>query len=357
MTAPTPPLDGARSENGGPSGPYEVAIIGAGLGGLAVAHRLGEIGVENVAIFERDDGVGGTWRANCYPGAACDVPSHLYSLSFAPNPHWSSTYAGQPEILSYIEGCFDRFAISEKVRFSTPIVSALWHEDRQAWTLTDDYGKEHEAAVVVSAVGLFNTLAEPAIDGIKDFRGTMFHSSRWNRDHDLTGRRVAVIGTGATAIQVVPAIARRTGHLMVYQRTSAWILPRKNEMFTDEQKQVFASDPDALTRHRDELYELFEQNNAFVSGSPFASLLAEVAARLPRAQGSRSRAEGQAHPGLPPRLQTRPGVERLLSGYPAPRCRARHGPHRAHYPHGDTHRGRDRARMRHHRGVHGVPCF
>ncbi len=254
-----------------------MAIIGAGLGGLAVAHRLGEIGVENVAIFERDDGVGGTWRANCYPGAACDVPSHLYSLSFAPNPHWSSTYAGQPEILSYIEGCFDRFAISEKVRFSTPIVSALWHEDRQAWTLTDDYGKEHEAAVVVSAVGLFNTLAEPAIDGIKDFRGTMFHSSRWNRDHDLTGRRVAVIGTGATAIQVVPAIARRTGHLMVYQRTSAWILPRKNEMFTDEQKQVFASDPDALTRHRDELYELFEQNNAFVSGSPFASLLAEVA--------------------------------------------------------------------------------
>jgi cation diffusion facilitator CzcD-associated flavoprotein CzcO len=277
MTDPPRTPGRALSDHQERSGPYEVAVIGAGFGGLAVAHRLSEMGIENLAIFERDDGVGGTWRANSYPGAACDVPSHLYSLSFAPNPHWSSSYAGQPEILDYIEGCFDRFGIRDKIRLSTAIVSALWREDRQSWMLTDNHGNEHEATVVVSAVGLFNTLAPPAIDGLGTFRGTTFHSSRWNPDHDLAGRRVAVIGTGATAIQLVPAIADRVGHVAVYQRTPPWILPRKNELFTDAQKQVFATDPDALTRYREEIYELYEQNNAFVSGSPFATLLAEIA--------------------------------------------------------------------------------
>lgn len=264
-------------ESPGSTGCYDVAVIGAGLGGLCVAHRLGEIGVDNVAIFERDDGVGGTWRANRYPGAACDVPSHLYSLSFAPNPHWSSTYAGQPEILRYIEGCYDRFGISDKVRLSTSIVSARWSDERQSWALSDSGGGEYEARILVSAVGLFNTVASPGIEGIGDFRGTIFHSSRWDTSYDLTGRRVAVIGTGATAIQVVPAIADRAEHLDVYQRTPAWILPRKNEMFTDEQKKAFATDEHELQRHREELYELFEQNTAFISGSPFAELLAEVA--------------------------------------------------------------------------------
>ena len=256
---------------------FEVAVIGAGLGGLAVAHRLAEIGVDDVIIFERDDGVGGTWRANGYPGAACDVPSHLYSLSFAPNPNWSTTYASQPEILRYIEECFDLFGIREKVRFSTSISDAKWLEDRQCWHLYDSGGGEYEARVLVSAVGLFNTLATPAIEGLDDFRGEVFHSSRWNQSHDLNGRRVAVIGTGATAIQVVPAIADRTEHVTVYQRTPAWILPRKNEKFTDAQKETYAKDPEAHRRHREELYELFEENTAFISGSPVAELLAEVA--------------------------------------------------------------------------------
>ena len=275
MTNPLALQDPASRKDA--SGPFDVAVIGAGLGGLAVAHRLAEIGVENLVIFERDDGVGGTWRANSYPGAACDVPSHLYSLSFAPNAHWSSTYAGQPEILSYIEACYDRFGINDKVRLSTSITSARWNEDRQTWRLRDAAGTEHEARIVISAVGLFNTLASPEIDGLSDFGGTVFHSARWDRSHDLTGRRAAVIGTGATAIQVVPAIASHTEHLTVYQRTPAWIVPRKNETFTDAQKQTFARDPESLRRHRDELYELFEQNTAFIRGSDFAELLAEVA--------------------------------------------------------------------------------
>ncbi len=287
----TEPLSAARARpisSTVASGPYEVAVIGAGLGGLAVAHRLYEMGVDSVVLFEREDGVGGTWRANSYPGAACDVPSHLYSLSFAPNPHWSSTYAGQPEILRYIEGCFERFSVREKVLLSTSIASTRWDDERQAWILVDASGIEYEARVLVSAVGLFNTSASPEIEGLDDFRGTVFHSSHWDHAHDLTGRRVAVIGTGATAIQVVPAIADSTEHLTVYQRTPPWILPRKNETFTDDQKQAFESDPEALGRHRDELYELFEQNTAFISGSPVAELLADVAARLPRTQGARS---------------------------------------------------------------------
>jgi cation diffusion facilitator CzcD-associated flavoprotein CzcO len=254
---------------------FDVAILGAGFGGFAMARRLAETGVDDVVIFERNDGVGGTWRANSYPGAACDVPSHLYSLSFAPNPHWSRTYASQPEILRYIEDCYDRFDVRRKVRPSTQIVAASWQDDRRCWRLRDAYGTEYEANVLVSAIGLFHTPSTPDLPGLGDFTGTVFHSARWNHDHDLTGRRVAVIGTGASAIQVVPAVAERTEHLVVYQRTPAWILPRRDAPITEEQQRAFAADPEAALRHRTELYELFEQNIAFIPG-PTADLLAEI---------------------------------------------------------------------------------
>ena len=255
----------------------EVAVIGAGFGGLAVAHQLARIGVDDVVLFERDNGVGGTWRANSYPGAACDVPSHLYSLSDAPNPNWSRTYATQPEILRYVEDCYDRFDVGRKVRPSTEIVAARWHEDRARWRLRDASSREYEAKVVVSAIGLFHTPSWPDIPGLDGFDGKVFHSARWDHDHDLTGRGVAVVGTGASAIQVVPAIAEVTEHLTVYQRTPAWILPRKDEAFTEEQMQAFASDPDLALRHRTELYEQYEQNTAFIAGDPVAELLADVA--------------------------------------------------------------------------------
>jgi cation diffusion facilitator CzcD-associated flavoprotein CzcO len=255
----------------------EIAVLGAGFGGLAVAHRLAQAGVDDVAIFERHDGVGGTWRANGYPGAACDVPSHLYSLSFAPNPYWSRTYATQPEILRYIEDCYDRFDVRRKVRPRTEIVGAAWSEADACWRLRDRRGGTYEAPVLVSAIGMFNTPSMPAIAGLDDFGGTLFHSARWDHDHDLTGRRVAVVGTGASAIQVVPAIVDRAAHLDLYQRSAPWILPRKDPPYSVEQQQVFATRPDEAARHRQGLHDLFEQTTAFFTGDPSVEAIAAVA--------------------------------------------------------------------------------
>jgi cation diffusion facilitator CzcD-associated flavoprotein CzcO len=259
------------------SGPVEVAVLGAGFGGLAVAHRLAADGVDDVVILERADGVGGTWRVNSYPGAACDVPSHLYSLSYAPNPDWSRAYAEQPEILRYVEDCYDRFDVRRKVRTGTEVVAAAWSDGDACWHLTDTGGGRLEARVLVSAIGLFNTPAVPAIPGLDDFAGTMFHSAHWDHGHDLTGRRVAVVGTGASAIQVVPAIAERTAHLDVYQRTAPWILPRRDPPYSPEEQARFAAEPDVAARHRAELHDMFEQTTAFLTGHPSVASLAAVA--------------------------------------------------------------------------------
>jgi cation diffusion facilitator CzcD-associated flavoprotein CzcO len=250
-----------------------VAVLGAGIAGLALVHRLHRIGVDDVVVFERSDGVGGTWRANTYPGAACDVPSHLYSLSFARKPDWSRTYAGQPEILAYVEDCYDRFDVRRHVRTGTAVVEAQWQDDRRCWRLRDDTGAHHDADVVVSAVGLFHTPALPAIDGLDDFRGECFHSARWDHGVDLLSRDVAVIGTGASAIQVVPAIAPVTRRLTLYQRTPPWILPRRDRPFTDEEKQRFARNPVAARRQRWDLYRAFEENTTFVEGDEKADEL------------------------------------------------------------------------------------
>jgi cation diffusion facilitator CzcD-associated flavoprotein CzcO len=254
-----------------------VAVIGAGFAGLAVAHALAQVGVDDVVLFERSDGVGGTWRANTYPGAACDVPSHLYSLSFAPKADWSRSYASQPEILEYVEDCYDRFDVRRKVRLGSTIVAATWQDDGACWRLGDQTGHEHEARVLVSAIGLFHTPVEPDIEGLADFEGTMFHSACWDHGHDLTGRRVAVIGTGASAIQVVPAIAPITAQVDLYQRTPAWILPRKDEPFSDEDKRRFAEDPVAAQAIRRELYDQFESATTFVHGDAMGALLADIA--------------------------------------------------------------------------------
>ncbi len=252
---------------------FEVAILGAGFGGLAMAHRLAESGIDDVVIFERGGGVGGTWRQTSDPGAACDVPSHLYSLSFAPNPDWSRTYATQPEILHYIEDCYDRFDLRRKVRFSTEIVEVAWDGGRYQWRMRDRDGRRYEARIVVSAIGMFHTAAVPDFEGLGDFEGTTFHSAHWDHDHDVTGRRVAVIGTGASAIQIVPAIADRAKKVDVYQRTPPWILPRKDAPYTHEQRRTFAEQPEVARRLRDELHDAFEQSTTFFTGDPAGAAL------------------------------------------------------------------------------------
>lgn len=254
-----------------------VAVLGAGFAGLAVTHALAGAGIDDVVIFEREDGVGGTWRVNSYPGAACDVPSHLYSLSFAPNPNWSRAYASQAEILAYLEDCYDRFDVRRKVRNSTAITAARWLDDARCWQLRDERGAVYEASVLVAAIGMFHTPLVPNIAGMDDFRGTVFHSARWNHEHDLTGKRVAVVGTGASAIQIVPAIAEQAERTLVFQRTPAWIMPRKDEPYSGEQRRLFAAQPDLARRHRKELYEMYEQTTSFLRGDPAAAQLADVA--------------------------------------------------------------------------------
>ncbi len=255
----------------------QVAVLGAGFGGLAMAHALAEVGIDDIAIFERNEGVGGTWLANSYPGAACDVPSHLYSLSYAPNPNWSRTYAGQAEILAYIEDCYERFGIIDKVRVSTTIVAAHWQEDDHCWRITDQQGRTVEASVLVSAIGLFHTPAMPTIAGMDDFVGTSFHSAQWDHTHDIAGRRVAVVGTGASSIQIVPAIADVAERVLVFQRTPPWIVPRRDEPFTDEQRRTFAEEPEVARRLRDETHALFESNLSFLRGDPSAEFLSQMA--------------------------------------------------------------------------------
>lgn len=255
----------------------QVAVLGAGFGGLAMVHALARVGIDDVVVFERRDGVGGTWRANTYPGAACDVPSHLYSLSYAPNPSWSRTYATQPEILTYIEDCYERFDVGRRVRTSTTIASAHWQEDERVWKIRDGRGAEYEASVFVSAIGLFHTPLRPTIPGMDDFAGTAFHSAEWDHAHDIAGRRVAVVGTGASAIQIVPSIAEAADRVLVFQRTPAWIVPRRDEPYTEEQRRTFARDPEIGRHHRAELHDLYETNRAFLRGDPSAELLEQMA--------------------------------------------------------------------------------
>ncbi len=244
-------------------GHWEVAIIGAGPGGLGLAIALAESGRRDFVLLEAGDGVGGTWRVNTYPGAACDVPSHLYSYSFALKPDWTKTYATQPEILRYFEDCADRFGIGPHLRTGVRVEAARWDEAARHWLVTDDAGLLYEADVLVSAIGTFTTPSLPDIEGLSTFAGPSFHSARWEHEHDLRGRRVAVIGTGASAAQIVPELAQVCAQVDVYQRTPQWIMPRKDVVFTEEEKERFAHDPEAMAKHREEIFWGFENTIAF----------------------------------------------------------------------------------------------
>ncbi len=237
-----------------------VVIIGAGAGGIGLAIMLERAGIDDYVIFEKAAGLGGTWRVNTYPGAECDVPSHLYSYSFALNPDWSKTFAGQAEILRYLETCAEAAGVDAHLQLGTPVESITWSDDRSRWLVTAADGQQVWAQVVVSAVGMFNAPAHPDLRGLEDFGGSVMHSARWDHDVALEGRRVAVIGTGASAIQIVPAIAPIVGHLDVFQRSPAWIMPRSDEPFTADQRRRFAESPLDARRHRHAIYRFYEGN-------------------------------------------------------------------------------------------------
>lgn len=217
---------------------YDVLIIGAGISGLGAGIKLLENDFSNFAILEKASGVGGTWRDNTYPGCECDVPSALYSYSFAQNLCWSKTFAGQAEILRYVQDTADQQGVSRYIKFNNPVERAQWIEEAGYWqvkTPTETF----VSRTLVSCSGYLHEPIIPAIPGLEGFSGKIFHSSRWDHEHDLSGERVAVIGTGASAIQFVPKIQPEVKHLSLFQRTPQWVLPKMNRSFSSLEQKVF----------------------------------------------------------------------------------------------------------------------
>lgn len=222
---------------------YQVGIIGAGFGGLIAALRLKESGRNSFVVFERADEVGGTWRENTYPGCACDVQSDVYSISSEPNPNWSETYSPQAEIWDYLKNVTDKRELRKHIHFNFSVQKAEFISEFGYWKVTNQNGEAVTVKVLIGAIGPLNRPIIPSFNGLENFKGEQFHSSRWNHNYDLQGKRVAVVGTGASAIQIVPAIAPIVKDLVVFQRTAAWIAPRHNRKNTAFKKKLYTTFP------------------------------------------------------------------------------------------------------------------
>ncbi|HEX6417875.1 MAG TPA: NAD(P)/FAD-dependent oxidoreductase [Acidimicrobiales bacterium] len=230
-----------------------VAIVGAGFAGLAMAIRLKQAGIDDFVVFERGDDVGGTWRDNTYPGAACDVPSHLYSFSFAPNPRWSRSFSPQHEILDYLRDTARRHGVMPRIRLGTPVTGMRWIDAARVWRV-DTPGGSVTANVLVPGMGALSEPKLPDIPGLDRFEGTLFHSAAWDHDHDLAGETVAVVGTGASSIQFVPEIQPAVGRLHVFQRTPPWVIPRTDRPLTPAEHRLFRAVPAAQRAVRAAIY-------------------------------------------------------------------------------------------------------
>jgi len=215
-----------------------IAVVGGGFGGVGAAVMLKREGYEDVTVFEKGERVGGVWQHNTYPGAACDIPSHLYEYSFAPN-RWSRRYAPQVEIQAYVEGVARHFGVLDRIRTATEVRSAAWQEERGKWLLETSAGP-HEADLLLTACGQLSVPAVPPIQGLESFDGPAFHTAEWRHDVDLSGKRVAVVGTGCSAIQVVPAIQPQVAQLDVYQRSPGWTLPKMDFEYSARAQALFS---------------------------------------------------------------------------------------------------------------------
>jgi cation diffusion facilitator CzcD-associated flavoprotein CzcO len=291
-----------------------VAIIGAGFGGLGAGIRLARAGRADFVILERAGSVGGTWRDNTYPGCACDVPSHLYSFSFAPNPDWSHTFSRQPEIRQYLEDVADRSGIRGRIRFGTEVTGARWDAARALWQVRTSRG-ELTADVLISAAGPLSEPSIPDIPGLAEFPGAVFHSARWDHGYDLAGKRVAVIGTGASAIQLVPQIQPLAAMLVLFQRTPAWVLPRRDRRITGAERWLYQHVPLAQRLARLGIYLSRESTVGAFTRRPH---LLRAAQRL----ALRNLAASISDPGLRAKLTPRyiMGCKRILLSsdyYPA----------------------------------------
>ncbi|HVJ55138.1 MAG TPA: NAD(P)/FAD-dependent oxidoreductase [Aliidongia sp.] len=217
----------------------DAVVIGTGFAGLGMAIKLKQAGIDKFVVFERGAEVGGTWRDNHYPGCACDIPSHLYSFSFEPNPDWTRMYPNQPEIYAYLKRCADKYGIRPYIRFNTEVVEAVYDRAGDFWRVRTGAGDSFTARIVVSGMGGLSRPAYPKIAGLDSFEGKAFHSAEWDHDYDLAGKNVAVIGTGASAIQFVPEVAKQVGKLHLFQRTAPWVVQRLDRPFSERERKLF----------------------------------------------------------------------------------------------------------------------
>ncbi len=229
---------------------FPIIIIGAGFAGIGTAIQLKKSGIHSFRILERANEIGGTWRDNRYPGAACDVPSHVYSFSFELNPDWSRIYASSDEIQAYLLGLVEKWDLRSHLQLGLEVTAARFSEEEGVWELQTSDEEIHRARVVVSGVGGLVDPALPDIPGLDSFAGSVFHTARWNQDLDLAGKRVGVIGTGASAVQVVPGIASEVAKLSVFQRTPGWVVPKRDRRYSQRMKRLYARFPILLKLSR-----------------------------------------------------------------------------------------------------------
>lgn len=233
-------------------------IIGAGAGGICMAIKLRAAGYRDFLVLEKAPALGGTWWYNRYPGAACDVPSHLYSFSFEIKRDWSNPYASAPEILDYLKGCADRYGLAPHLRLNTEVTAARWDGSAALWRIDCADGECFEAEILVAAQGMFNAPSVPDIAGRDAFRGVSFHTARWDHGHDLTGRRVGIIGSAASAVQCIPEVAEKAAQLTVFQRTPNWVLPKNDAPYRADKRAFFLHAPDAVEQNRARLFREFD---------------------------------------------------------------------------------------------------
>ncbi len=242
-----------------------IAVVGGGFGGVAAIVMLRRAGFADVTVFERGERIGGVWHHNTYPGAACDVPSHLYEFSFAPNPRWSRRYAPQAEIQAYLEDIVEREGVRDRIRTGVEVHSAAWDEHRATWTLETSAGR-HQADVLLTACGQLSVPSVPSIPGLDDFAGPAFHTAQWRHDVPLDGRRVAMVGTGCSAIQAGPAIAPSVAQLDIYQRSPGWTFPRMDYAYKERTKRLLERVPALQRADRSGNFAFHELGAAAMTG-------------------------------------------------------------------------------------------
>ncbi len=231
------------------------AIIGAGMSGILTAIKLQEKGINNFTIYEKTDKLGGTWRENTYPGLSCDVPSHLYRYAFEPNPNWSHMFSPGQEIWEYFNGVADKYDVKRFIKYSTEVTKTEY--DNGKWTLEMADGSRDTVDFVIAATGILHHLVYPDIKGLDSFAGPCFHSAKWDHSASLNGKRVGIIGTGSTAMQIVPAIVDQVDKVSLFQRTAQWVLPLPNPAFSDDELKAFRDSPELVEEAYNEALQFF----------------------------------------------------------------------------------------------------